>query len=68
MVAGARHDFGRGGRLLVCDGTGFYEVLNRREVHHLELPKSGAGHGSEACLHHLHVLFMPARLAALVPW
>jgi hypothetical protein len=42
VVAGARHDFGRGGRLLVCDGTGFYEVLNRREVHRLELPKSGA--------------------------
>lgn len=41
VVAGARHDFGRGGRLLVCDGTGFYEVLNRREVHRLELPKSG---------------------------
>lgn len=42
VVAGARHDFGRSGRLLVCDGTGFYEVLARREVHRLELPKSGA--------------------------
>lgn len=42
VVAGARHDYGRSGRLLVCDGTGFYEVFNRREVHRLELPKSGA--------------------------
>lgn len=42
VVAGGRHDFGRGGRLLVCDGTGFHEVLARGEVHRLELPKSGA--------------------------
>ena len=41
VVAGGRHDFGRGGRLLVCDGTGYYEVLARREVHRLELPTSG---------------------------
>lgn len=26
----------------MCDGTGYYEVLNRREVHRLELPQSGA--------------------------
>ena len=42
MVAGGRHDYGRGERLLVCDGTGFYEVIARREVHRLELPMSGA--------------------------
>ena len=41
VVAGGRHDFGRAGRLLVCDGTGYYEVLERREVHRLELPNSG---------------------------
>ena len=41
VVAGARHSFGRGGRLLICDGTGYYEVLDRREVHRLELPSSG---------------------------
>ena len=41
VVAGGRHDFGRGGRLLVCDGTGYYEVFARREVHRLELPNSG---------------------------
>ena len=41
VVAGGRHDFGRDGRLLVCDGTGYYEVLARREVHRLELPNSG---------------------------
>lgn len=52
VVAGARHDYGRRGRLLVCDGTGFYEVLNRREVHRLELPKSGAA----AALQLLHRL------------
>lgn len=56
MVAGARHDFGRGGRLLVCDGTGFYEVLNRREVHRLELPKSGAKkNATEASMSIWHV-------------
>ena len=41
VVAGARHSSGSGGRLLVCDGTGYYEVLDRREVHRLELPNSG---------------------------
>ena len=41
VVAGTRHSYGRGGRLLVCDGTGYYEVLDRREVHRLELPNSG---------------------------
>ena len=42
VVAGGAHDYGRAGNLLVCDGTGYYQVLNRREVHRLELPHSGA--------------------------
>ena len=42
VVGGGRHDYGSGGKLLVCDGTGYYEVINRKEVHRLELPNSGA--------------------------
>lgn len=40
LVEGEAMDFGRGGRLLVCDATGTYLVDNRKSVLRLQKPEA----------------------------